>query len=77
MASGWLHVSRDCAAVGVVLVGAVGCIVGGGANAGWLWSGRAPDAVGFAGGGTEAFVEATPGGLLAEVVVLAVGDALR
>lgn len=69
--SGWLPVSRDCAAV--ALVGVVGRIVDGGADAGWLWSGRAPDAVGFAGGGTGTFVKATPGGLLAEAV-LAVGD---
>jgi hypothetical protein len=54
----------------------VGRIVGGGADVGWLWSGRASDAVGFAGRGTGASVEAIPGGLLAKVVVLAVGDAL-
>jgi hypothetical protein len=76
VASGWPPVSRDSAAVGVSSAGTVGRIVGGGADAGWLWSGRAPDAVGFAGDGTGVFIKATPGGLLAEVVVLAVGDAL-
>jgi hypothetical protein len=74
VASGWPAVSRGSAAVGVASAGTVGRIVGGGADAGWLWSGRAPDAVGFAGGGTGSFVEAAPGGLFAwVVVVIAVG----
>jgi hypothetical protein len=76
VASAWPPMSRDSAAVGVASAGTVGRIVGGGADVGWLWSGRASDAVGLAGGGTGASVEAIPSGLLAEVVVLAVGDAL-
>jgi hypothetical protein len=76
VASGWPPVSRGSAAVGLASAGTVGRIVGGGADVGWLWSGRASDAVGLAGGGTGASVEAIPSGLLAEVVVLAVGDAL-
>jgi hypothetical protein len=65
--------SRDSATVGVASAGTVRRIVGGGADAGWLWSGRAPDTVGFARGGIGSFVEAVPGGLIAWVVVIAVG----
>jgi hypothetical protein len=66
-ASSWFPpASADCTAVGVASGDTVGHIVGGGAAGGML---RAPDAVGFAGGGTGSFVEAVPGGWLAWVVV--------